>query len=446
LASLVQRYCNFGDIEKEAEAVRKTLEEAAAHPDELRKIAESDADFSGWISTRSVKGDARKAFEDLRAWFTSETALYKLRHALNERGDLDQEKLKQAAKEFEDAAEIAFSSGHLVVSRGEEKLFKDLEQWKNYLNFSYWALRAYILAAKSCEEFLRPTEGLQTPKTTKSFPKLWEEASKNIIPTAEYLETTANIFGGYLVCLAASGKKQEVEELLKEWRWLLYYSPEVSVATRLMLKLFGVGEGAKLDEIVYVFWPRLSQGYYPALWLLAGHLQRDRALDECARFIPPWLEALYAVARSVKFMSELCIDAVAAAAGNRVAAERLKSEIESEAPEAHRLLNKVDGRILVEVLAPIHSQAQLAFMLLAAVEGKADAVRLHGLWGSARLKEPLPRRLFRAVYESCSDLNSEGCRIALLKLYYTPVLAALPVAGPPRGGGPQNRFISAPWI
>jgi hypothetical protein len=446
LASLVQRYCNFGDIEKEAEAVRKTLEEAAAHPDELRKIAESDADFSGWISTRSVKGDARKAFEDLRAWFTSETALYKLRHALNERGDLDQEKLKQAAKEFEDAAEIAFSSGHLVVSRGEEKLFKDLEQWKNYLNFSYWALRAYILAAKSCEEFLRPTEGLQTPKTTKSFPKLWEEANKNIIPTAEYLETTANIFGGYLVCLAASGKKQEVEELLKEWRWLLYYSPEVSVATRLMLKLFGVGEGAKLDEIVYVFWPRLSQGYYPALWLLAGHLQRDRALDECARFIPPWLEALYAVARSVKFMSELCIDAVAAAAGNRVAAERLKSEIESEAPEAHRLLNKVDGRILVEVLAPIHSQAQLAFMLLAAVEGKADAVRLHGLWGSARLKEPLPRRLFRAVYESCSDLNSEGCRIALLKLYYTPVLAALPVAGPPRGGGPQNRFISAPWI
>jgi hypothetical protein len=25
---------------------------------------------------------------------------------------------------------------------------------------------------------------------------------------------------------------------------------------------------------------------------------------------------------------------------------------------------------------------------------------------------------FRAVYESCSDLNGEGCRMALLKLYY----------------------------
>jgi hypothetical protein len=57
-------------------------------------------------------------------------------------------------------------------------------------------------------------------------------------------------------------------------------------------------------------------------------------------------------------------------------------------------------------------------MLLAAVEGRADAVRLHGLEGSAGFEEPLLRRLFRAVYENCGDLNSEGCRLALLKLYY----------------------------
>ena len=82
------------------------------------------------------------------------------------------------------------------------------------------------------------------------------------------------------------------------------------------------------------------------------------------------------------------------------------------------LLKGVDGKSLVEVLAPNTSLSQLAFMLLAAVEGRADAVRLHGLWGSAKFEEPLPRRLFRAVYESCSDLNSEGCRMALLKLYY----------------------------
>jgi hypothetical protein len=57
-------------------------------------------------------------------------------------------------------------------------------------------------------------------------------------------------------------------------------------------------------------------------------------------------------------------------------------------------------------------------MLPAAVEGRAYAVRLHGLWGSARFKKPLVRRLFRAVYEKCGNLNSEGCRMALLKLYH----------------------------
>ncbi len=86
--------------------------------------------------------------------------------------------------------------------------------------------------------------------------------------------------------------------------------------------------------------------------------------------------------------------------------------------EAHLLLKVADGKTLVEVLTPILPAAQLAFMLLAAVEGRVDAVRLHGLWGSATSREPLPRQLSRAVYENCGDLNSEECRTALLKLYY----------------------------
>jgi hypothetical protein len=87
-------------------------------------------------------------------------------------------------------------------------------------------------------------------------------------------------------------------------------------------------------------------------------------------------------------------------------------------PEAHPLLDKADGRTLVEVLAPRYSHAQLAFMLLTAVEGRTDAIRLQVLWGSAWIMGPLPRRLLRAVYENCGDLNSEECRMALLKLYY----------------------------
>jgi hypothetical protein len=87
-------------------------------------------------------------------------------------------------------------------------------------------------------------------------------------------------------------------------------------------------------------------------------------------------------------------------------------------PKAHPLLKIADGKTLVEVLTPMSSTARLVFMLLAAVEGRADAVRLHGLWSSVAYGEPLPRRLFRVVYENCGDLNSEECKMALLKLYH----------------------------
>jgi hypothetical protein len=208
-----------------------------------------------------------------------------------------------------------------------------------------------------------------------------------------------------------------------------------------MLGLFSVGEGTRQGEVVDAFKLRISSEYLPALLMLAGRLQRDEALEECAKFIPPPSAGLYVVFRSIKTKAEVCVDAVAAAAGNRVAAEMLRSDIEELdqhqlndepvhaatwlrsdteelVPEAHQLMEKADGRTLVEVLAPEYSWALLAFMLLAAVGGRCDAVRLHGLWGSAAYGEPLARRLFRAVYENCDDLNSEGYRLALVKLYY----------------------------
>jgi hypothetical protein len=96
----------------------------------------------------------------------------------------------------------------------------------------------------------------------------------------------------------------------------------------------------------------------------------------------------------------------------------LRSFIEKIVPETRPLLNKADERTLAEVLVPGDSRTRLAFMLPIAVEGRADAVRLHGLWGSAAYKGTVLQPLFRAVYENCGDLNSEGYRIALLKLYY----------------------------
>jgi hypothetical protein len=136
--------------------------------------------------------------------------------------------------------------------------------------------------------------------------------------------------------------------------------------------------------------------------MLAGRLQKDEALRRCKQLPKP----------------EDCVDAVAAATVDQEAVERLKLGIKWEVPVASLLLDKVDGKTLVEVLAPIYSSAQLVFMLLAAVEGRADAVRLHGLLGSVAYGDNVNQPLFRAVYKNCDDLNNEGCRLALLKLYY----------------------------
>jgi tetratricopeptide (TPR) repeat protein len=382
LAPLVQRHCGLDDIVKEAEAVRSALEEAANHPDELKKIAESDADFAEWVTALSPTGDAGGAVEGLRAWFTASLALYKLVHFLDERGELDEKRLEETAEELEKAAEIN----------------RKLKEWVNYFASRSFALSARVLAAGSWEELL---------KRAKGFCKLWKETVKHLEPTARLLETATVIFSDCLVYLAASGDRERAEELLKEWRRLLDYNREVSVVTRLMLRLSGVGEGARQVEVMEMFEPPLLPEFWPALSMLAGRLQRDEALEECAK-----------ISNAQPLKAEVCINAVAAAAGNRVAAERLKSKIEDKAPEARSLLDKVDGRTLVEVLVPKYLRAQLALMLLAAVEGRADAVRLHGLLGSAGFKEPPLRRLFRAVYENCGDLNSEECRLALLKLYY----------------------------
>jgi hypothetical protein len=400
LAPLVQRHCGLGDFVREAEAVRSVLDIAVDHLDELRKIVESDADFAEWVTVRDVTSNAEFVVADVRNWLTYVLAHYKLSHAIDEKGELDEKKLEEAAEEFEKAAEM----------------HRKLKQWENYLTDRGGALRARVLAAKSWEELLERAKG---------FWELWKEAEEHRERTVGYLAKAAFILGKYLVYLAASGDRERAEDLLKELRRLLdyirevslprrrssfgarrtkrlNYIREVSVVARLMLRFFGVGKGANLKEVVDVFGPWLSPEFRPALSMLAGILQKDEALEECKQLPKP----------------EVCVDAVAAASGNRVAAERLRSVIEKVVPEARLLLGKVDGRSLVEVMAPGGSQTQLALMLLAAVEGRGDAVRLHGLLGSVAYGDTVVQPLFRAVYENCGDLNSEECRMALLKLYY----------------------------
>jgi hypothetical protein len=71
----------------------------------------------------------------------------------------------------------------------------------------------------------------------------WREAVEHRELTAEYSATANFTFGECLAYLAASSDMEESVKLLKGRRWLLDYDPRASVATRLMLRFFGVGRG-----------------------------------------------------------------------------------------------------------------------------------------------------------------------------------------------------------
>jgi hypothetical protein len=67
LAQVVQMY--FGDLVKETEAVRNVLDEAVAHPEKLRKIAESNVDFAKWVTLLGSIDDAVGLIKNVRDLF-----------------------------------------------------------------------------------------------------------------------------------------------------------------------------------------------------------------------------------------------------------------------------------------------------------------------------------------------------------------------------------------
>jgi len=386
LAPYVQKYCGVEDAE--AEEVMKRLERAARKLEEAKKegkleeLLAQSGELKKWIEARSVAGDAAEAIEGLRGWFMYELARYVLDHSADEEIAMDN-KLEKAAKYFEEAAEAG----------------KKLEDWENYLAGRSLVLRTRVLGAEDWGRFL---EG------AARFEDLWRETEERFKLTAGYLTAACVILGEYLASLAASRRGVEAEKLLKEHRPLLNYRPEVSVATRLMLRLLGVGEEVQPVEVINAYTPGLEPELLPALKTAYGLIDKSKAVEECVT------------------LGAACVIAVAAVAGNSEAVKRLKEglmewlveRLGGLPSEVRSLLEGVDGRALVEVLAPRTGSARFVFTLLAALEGRAEAVRLHGLWGSMFVEAPLTRRLLRGVYEQCADLRSEGCRLALLKLYY----------------------------
>jgi len=136
---------------------------------------------------------------------------------------------------------------------------------------------------------------------------------------------------------------------LRERRPLLDYDPIVSVATSLMLNLLGVGEEVTPAEIVKAYQPELEAAFLPALRAAYGLIDTPTAKEECRKLVLCIAEAVEGsrhVAEKLKkdepelkpalstaygsnveecvILCGRCVYAVAAAEGDRDAAERLE--------------------------------------------------------------------------------------------------------------------------
>jgi hypothetical protein len=88
--------------------------------------------------------------------------------------------------------------------------------------------------------------------------------------------------------------------------------------------------------------------------------------------------------------------------------------------EFGKLVNGLDGKSLVQLIAPRNSLALLALMLHALINGDEGLARAHALIETVRATgNKLLTKLFLEAYRACCDLkNSEEFRRAIAKLFF----------------------------
>jgi len=366
----VKKYCSINDIIAEAEATLNNLKNMES---EVSKLVENNT-FMEWIKTVTLdlsEEGVREVISILEGLLTFMLAEYKR----------DVDRLDEARKLYNKSAEIDKSIGDIA----------------NYLVSRSKVLRVDVIKASNLNEYT---------DVAKGFEDLWNEALKNQEPSYPYFEVSSSSLGEYLVYLASIGRYDDVEKLLNKYAYLLDYDEKVSVLTKLMLKILGYTKtGISSREIVKAFNDDISSRFLPALKLALG-IEAD-VEKECAH-----------LEHSVKQLL-LCVDAFLAVKGNSVAIKMLKEWLMDERGlEFYKLVEDLDGKSLVQLLAPKTSNAQLAFMLYSLANGDTDLARGYALLGSIDYKSKPLSRLFEEPQKHCCDVSDERFKLALLKLFY----------------------------
>ena len=360
----------------------------------------SDEKFKNYVESRRVKAD-----EEAAKIVILETAAL-LKHALA-LYRLDNDELREAEELFNEVA--------------EER--REIGDYESYLVDRSWVLRVEAIKGSLVGE-----------KLVNEFRRLYEEtfSKEHFIPTARYLSIASGTLGEYLVSLALTGKYEMINELLEEHSWVLNVNKQASVLTRLMLNALlsprsGLSSelqgklGVNPEELIDAFEPDMLHKYLPALRVAIDIAKPEEGIKLCEEFgdvdcINFVLNLVLAVKGNSAAIKELRREVVINDFNNSL--KGFGFDVESLIDEFRGLASGLDGRSLVQLIAPSTSMALLALMLHALISGNKELAKAHALKGTVSFAGKLLKRLFLEAYKECCDLGKDEFRLALARLFF----------------------------
>jgi len=397
------------DVVSKANEILEELNKMRGNVRELM----SDKVFMSYVESRSIRTDEENeeavkmsieaAILDAALFLKHALALYKLNN----------DEFDEAARLFNEVA----------------KEDREIGVYENYLASRNWTLRVEAIKGS-----------LVGDELVKKFQQLYEETfnKKHFRLTVIYLSYASLILSNYLVSLALINDVKKIHELLEEYWWVLETDYEVSVLTRLTLNALLSPKDKLGSELKYV----LVVEPWELIVAFKDRIDSEFASSFIFRFMG--LENAENACKSVMGSTgeENYKDAVLTAKGDSAAVEQLRRKLINDfreqilrieksswfrglgfdddalVSEFKKLVSGLDCESLVQLLAPIDPRAQLAFMLYSLIDGNEELAKAHALKGAVNFGEKLPTRLLLEAYEACCDLNDDGFRRAIARLFF----------------------------
>jgi energy-coupling factor transporter ATP-binding protein EcfA2 len=380
--------------------------------DEVQELMR-DEEFMDYVESRSVKANEEAVKKEILE------AASTLKHALAHYR-LGNDELDKAKELFNAAA----------------KESKEIGDYENDLIARGLALRV--------EAIKDPLVGDELVKLVDGFRQLYEETfnEEHFEPTALYLSNASTRLGEYLVSLALAGDHETISKLLEKHWWVLNADEQVSVLTRLTLNallrprggLSGELEGKLVvepRELINAFGPHMYIEFLPALMVAFGVIKKPEDVGEMCVSINDSIKrrtCRYAISvamndnAAVVLLRGWLIDTFRELLLEKLG---LLKELGADADvlfnEFMGLVYGLDGKSLVQLLAPGNSMAQFVLMLHALVNGNEKLAKALALYGAVVATGKPSMRLFLETYRACCDLGSEEFRRAVAKLFFLHV-------------------------